>query len=291
MTREELVGYLLVTVILVLLLLIMKFLGFIGRKVGLWKPYFRMKGQRYGNFNTKETRNGKRSPVVAGEALKGGLLLLGAFVILSILPDIKVMRIVLNIIAAATGIYAFYIIGQFFNCTCIYCSTGREEMEQFIEKVSQKKQFFKAQITEIQYEDGWYMIFYKEPEERKKALLAHPNFYVRECPKRLKRLNSMGWMLLYLLPGFLVSAAIYYFGLKFFGIHKDILTVAMAIPPMPIVYRIIKEKTELFRECKAQFQEEENLPEDKYKVEGHYSSDGDGRLIFTVKPIEESEGN
>ena len=290
MTREELIGFLLVTAILVLSLPLMKLLGFIGRKIGLWKPYFRMKGQRYGSSNTRETRSGKKLPVVMWETLKAFLLLLGPLVILTILPEVKVLRSVLSIIAATAGIHTFYMAGQMANCTCIYCSTSKKEVEQFIEKISEKNQFFKSQITEIQYEDGWYMIFIKKYEECRKAMLEHPNFYVRECPKKLKRLSSFWWILLYALPGLLVAGGIYYVGSKFLGIHEDILQIAMVIPQGPFLYYIFKVKNDIFKECKTRFREEENLPEDKYKVNVRYSSAEGGRLIFTVKPIDENEG-
>ena len=269
--------------------LLAKILNFVGRKAGVWKNYFQKKGQRYGLNNAVETRIGKL-PVVPLEFLKAILLFLGLLILLGVLPEIKILEEILQLLTVGAGLYGLYILGVFFNCSCVYCSTRREEVERYIEKISRRDQFFKCKITEIQFEDSWYMIFNKGPEEYKKSMELHPNFYVMECPERLKKLNSFRYELLYLFPGILIGAGCIYVASKFFSINQDITGFLMLLAVAPGGYRLIGERAELYKECKARFREEQNLPENKYKVEGHYSGAEGGRLIFTVKPIDENKG-
>ena len=282
MITHEISVIIILLAMLILLPPIMKLMDFIGKKTGIYKKYFSMNGHRYGLDNKTKTPFGE-FPVLLLEAVKTMVLLIALAFLSEILPEIAILYYIWITVVAGLGLYVLYLIGLFFNCPCLYCSTRRDNVETYIEVRSRKNQFFKYQITDIQYEDGWYMIFLKEPEEVKKSLLQHPNFHIRECPDRLRKMFSATYAILYLLPGILMALGIYYAGLKFFEIPTDILGFLIIIPVLPFYYRYVKEKDKLWNECEDQFREEENISKEKYRVNMRYEKDEGGRLIITVQ--------
>lgn len=270
----------------VLIPLLMKAWDFIGIKSGILKRYLPLKGQRFGMGNRKKTLIGEIS-VPCWEALKGMLGLVIILVISLIIPNIKVLNSIITLIVTVWGVYCFYIISQFFHCTCLYCSTSRADVERYIEKGSQKNQFFKSQITNIQYEDGWYMVYRKESEEIWEEMLRHPNTYIRDCPKKLKKLCSLKHIILLSLPFFITSSGLYYLCLKLFEPSSDILEIISIIPALIFAFLLQDRKNDLLRKCESRFREEQNFPKEKYEVNVRYDKAEGGRLIITV--IEKTE--
>ena len=250
----------------------------------MFKPYLTYKGKRYGYANGVKVF----SKEISITSLHFLVALCVMFFCLVFMMLVGRNNITATISIIAIDLFAIYYFARPLRLSCVYCSINKEDVEQIIKKGSKNNPYFKDQITDIQFENGWYMIFNKSPKETEQAELQNPNTYIRECPSDIKKLSDKNIFLTSFVC-VVVSLVMICLCECIFSLNEIFLEcclgVIFAIPFSMITWRVL-----LLDKCLCQFSKENHLDIEKDRISVQYNKMDGGRLIFKVKgPIKEEK--
>lgn len=244
------------------------------------KKYFSHRGRRYGLDNVTKTFIGEL-PFFVWRVMKNVFLLFaigGLFVFISWITKVEFFSFIGNGIILCDCIYILYRGLEINRCrSCIYCSDSKEEVEQYIEK----KKYFKGFLKDIQYEDGWYMLYKNEYEEIRKYILQKSNVYMRECPDKLKKLCDKKFLKIICYGGMIVALGIFFVCKNFFSINNYTALSLSLIPSIPL-FLIYFYRGGLFQHSIEEFCKEEGISQKENRVHVKYDESAGGQLVFTV---------
>lgn len=254
----------------------------------MFKPYLIHKGKRYGFHNSIKTIFGVFPASIY--CLLKGLVIVAltplTCIIIGLLPDSMIVTLIESLIFIAGFLSSFYFWICPCRCSCVYCSASKEEVEQFIVKASVKNPYFKAQITDVQFDDGWYMIFYKSSKEVSKSENDLIQTYTIPVPKKKKKLYSKAFCFLMASLPFLFELFSSFLKLSEFSwVLHDVLLGCSVVPF--IIWALAG--IDFTKQCKKELLKKENFPPDQFIINSRYDK-ATNQLIFTI-PILPSASN
>lgn len=184
---------------------------------------------------------------------------------------------------------------QQFHKACLFCSERREEVEAYIEKKCQKNQYYRAMVSEIQYEDGLYMIFQAKPEKYQKAMEVHVKTYTRECPEQWRKLLSKRFYWTVVWVSLVLGVAMFLGSnwvieridwelpeimVEFIGDIPEFLMLLFGPGPL---FVLVIWKSIFAEKAIDKLRAEEGLSKGKYEVRCSMDRVDEGRLVFRVR--------